>query len=340
MTSKNKRQKFLKLIGSICALSICVSAIPVHASPSVQELEEKTSNLEKKVDSMNRKLESLSKEVEAASKKVAKKEKEVDEAGAELAVAIQNESAQYEAMKKRIKFMYEGGDVSLLEILLTSENMGDFLNKAEYVSTISDYDRDMLDTFREIRDDINEKQDALRKEEAELKKLQTALSARASVLESSLSSSSKQLEKYKKQLKEAKIAQALAVQKAYEAQKAKEAEKKKSKNQPAGPLTGNESTEGLKNLGTFKITHYCNCKICCGKWSGGNTASGTYPTEGRTIAVDPSVIPMGSRVVINGVTFIAEDTGRAIKGNRIDIYVNDHAQALNYGTYNTSVYLK
>lgn len=353
MINNKKRQALLKIVGSACALSLCMTSFPVQAAPTIKELEQKTSDLESKVKDMNSKLASLSKEVEEASKKVAEKEAEVDKVGSELSVAIQNEYAQYDAMKKRIKFMYEGGDVSLIEILLTSENMGDFLNRAEYVSTISDYDRDMLETFKAIRADIDEKQEALRFEEAELKKLQDELAARASVLENSLSSSNNQLAKYKKQLKDARIAEAIAVQRAYELQKAREeaarkaaeAAKKDSQNdaQPgavAGPLTGNESTDWLKSLGTFKITHYCNCKICCGKWSGGNTASGTYPTEGRTIAVDPSVIPLGSRVVINGVTFIAEDTGKAIKGNRIDIYVNNHVTALNYGTYNTQVYLK
>ena len=85
------------------------------------------------------------------------------------------------------------------------------------------------------------------------------------------------------------------------------------------------------SLGQFKITAYCNCSKCCGKWAGGKTASGTTPTAGRTIAVDPSVIPLGSRVIIDGHTYVAEDTGSAIKGNKIDMYFNSHSEALNWG---------
>ena len=90
-------------------------------------------------------------------------------------------------------------------------------------------------------------------------------------------------------------------------------------------------TNNASNLGQFKITAYCNCSQCCGKWSGGPTASGTIPTAGRTIAVDPNVIPLGSKVTIDGHTYIAEDTGSAIKGNKIDMFFSSHQEALNWG---------
>ena len=90
------------------------------------------------------------------------------------------------------------------------------------------------------------------------------------------------------------------------------------------------SSEG-NNLGQFKITAYCNCSKCCGQWAGGPTASGTIPEEGRTIAVDPKVIPLGTKVVIDGHTYIAEDTGSAIKGNKIDMYFNSHSAAMAWG---------
>ena len=93
-----------------------------------------------------------------------------------------------------------------------------------------------------------------------------------------------------------------------------------------------------QSLGVFRITHYCPCYYCSGGWGSG-TATGTAATPGRTIAVDPSVIPYGSVVVINGHAYVAEDCGGAIKGNRIDIYVSDHTTALSSGTYYAEVYL-
>lgn len=93
-------------------------------------------------------------------------------------------------------------------------------------------------------------------------------------------------------------------------------------------------------LGTFEATAYCNCSVCCGKWAGGKTASGTTPTAGRTIAVDPNVIPLGSTVVVNGTSYVAEDTGSAIKGKIIDIYHESHSEALSFGRQSVEVYRK
>ena len=93
-------------------------------------------------------------------------------------------------------------------------------------------------------------------------------------------------------------------------------------------------------VGSFTLTAYCNCAKCCGR-SGQKTASGTTPKEGRTIAVDPKVIPLGTKVKIDGETYIAEDTGGAIKHNKIDIFFNSHQEALDFGVKkNVEVYKK
>lgn len=94
--------------------------------------------------------------------------------------------------------------------------------------------------------------------------------------------------------------------------------------------TTTETSEYI-SLGEFKLTAYCACSKCCGKWSGSPTASGAMPKANHTIAVDTSVIPFGTEVIINGNTYVAEDTGSAIKGNKIDIYMDSHSQALNFG---------
>lgn len=94
-----------------------------------------------------------------------------------------------------------------------------------------------------------------------------------------------------------------------------------------------------ESLGKFKITYYCACKKCSGKW-GDMTATGVRAKEGRTIAVDPKVIPYGTKVIIDGHEYIAEDCGGAIKGNKIDIYVGDHNRALKKGVDYFDVYVK
>ena len=94
-----------------------------------------------------------------------------------------------------------------------------------------------------------------------------------------------------------------------------------------------------KKVGTFRCTAYCGCGSCCGGGSG-RTASGTVPTAGRTIATDPSIIPLGSKVQINGHTYIAEDTGGAINGNVIDVFFASHSEALQWGVRYLEVYVE
>ncbi len=90
-------------------------------------------------------------------------------------------------------------------------------------------------------------------------------------------------------------------------------------------------------VGDFSITHYCHCKKCTGNEKKGKTFTGYYPKEGRTIAVDPKVIPLHSIVYIEGIGyFVAEDIGEAIKGNHIDIYVENHEKAIKLGTLNNN----
>lgn len=86
------------------------------------------------------------------------KETEISTAEEELVQAKVDEDDQYNSMKKRIKFMYEGGNTQFLEILMSSSNISDLLNKAEYVSKLSSYDRDMLTAFQDTVKAVEEKE--------------------------------------------------------------------------------------------------------------------------------------------------------------------------------------
>jgi 3D (Asp-Asp-Asp) domain-containing protein len=109
-----------------------------------------------------------------------------------------------------------------------------------------------------------------------------------------------------------------------------------------GIVNGGYSTSGKwKSLGTYKITHYCCEKYphICNAGPPYKTATGTTPHIGGC-AVDPKKIPLGSYVKINGVVYHAEATGGAIKGNRIDVVVGTHKEALAKGKYRAEVFLK
>ena len=81
--------------------------------------------------------------------------------------------------------------------------------------------------------------------------------------------------------------------------------------------------------GRYKVTAYCSCARCCGK-TNGITASGRRATANHTVAA-PSTFAFGTQMVINGKTYVVEDRGGAIQGNRIDIYMNSHSEALAWG---------
>lgn len=103
------------------------------------------------------------------------------------------------------------------------------------------------------------------------------------------------------------------------------------------PAGGHAEPE-YEYLGEFTVTAYCPCEKCCGPWADGITASGTYAEPG-VIAVDKNIIPLGSTVLIDGQEYRAEDTGSAIKGNRIDIYCSSHNVALDYGIQHHEVWV-
>ena len=94
------------------------------------------------------------------------------------------------------------------------------------------------------------------------------------------------------------------------------------------------------SLGICKVTAYCkeNYPHICNDGNSSVTATGTVPLAGRTVAVDPSVIPYGSEVIINGHTYIAEDCGGSIKGNRVDIFFATHQEALDFGIQYADVF--
>lgn len=98
-----------------------------------------------------------------------------------------------------------------------------------------------------------------------------------------------------------------------------------------------------EKLGEFELTAYCPCYRCCGKYESDPeyryTATMTYATEGRTVAVDPDVIPLGSILYIDGHRYVAEDVGGAIEGNIIDVFFETHEAALEFGRQTKTVWI-
>lgn len=97
-----------------------------------------------------------------------------------------------------------------------------------------------------------------------------------------------------------------------------------------------------ESLGEVVTTGYCNCSLCCGKWAGGHTASGTVPKAEHTLAVDAHSpkVPMGTKIVMNGKTYKVEDTGNFARyGTDFDIYFDNHAAAQAWGKRKVEAFL-
>lgn len=101
-----------------------------------------------------------------------------------------------------------------------------------------------------------------------------------------------------------------------------------------------EDEEELVYAGNYKLTFYCPCELCCGPNAQGITASGTVATEGRTVSADVTKLPLGTRIYIEDMgEYVVEDTGSAIQGNILDVYLNSHEECLQRGFIYKDVYI-
>lgn len=105
------------------------------------------------------------------------------------------------------------------------------------------------------------------------------------------------------------------------------------------------------SLGEYRLTAYCGCSKCCGKWGENRpldengkpivyTANQSIAKEGVTIAADINILPYGTKVIIDGHEYIVQDKGGVINGNRIDIYFESHQDALNFGVQYKEIYIE
>lgn len=171
-----------RLVSILLVLTLALGmTIQVQAS-SIEEtkkkgeaLEAQKSTAEAEEAALAEQLNTLITEIEQTTAKIEEKSEEIAVKEVELMQAQIDENDQYESMKKRIKYMYENGNTQFIEILFESKSISDLLNNAEYITQISEYDRDMLEEFKAIVKQVDEQKTTLEGERAELEALETQL---------------------------------------------------------------------------------------------------------------------------------------------------------------------
>lgn len=184
------------MIAGVLSLSFIMPASATDltdAQQKAKQLEEQKKAVELEKSSLSEQLSTIVADMKKSKEDMTKKETEIEKAEEELVNAKVDEQDQYESMKKRIKYIYENGSSEFLEIMFEAKNMADFLNKAEYATKMSEYDRDMLKKFQKLVKKIEEEEAKLNKEYEELHKLQASLTEKQTEVETLLKEKSSEI---------------------------------------------------------------------------------------------------------------------------------------------------
>jgi len=158
-----------------------------------EELEDEREVLKGQLDQLNADLTEISDNLENIEKQIDEKFEEIEATQQEVAEARAEEETQYDFMKKRIKYIYEKGDVSIIESFMTSQSYADFLNKTEYVNKTEEFDHKMFVRIVELREEVEEKEAKLENEMAELNVLKEQAAAEQSKVSSIITNTSGQI---------------------------------------------------------------------------------------------------------------------------------------------------
>ena len=245
---------------------------------NLEGLKSDTTAYVKKLDSS---LESIGNELSKLGDDIDAKEKQIDTTKQELSEAKETEKSQYESMKLRIKYMYEKGDSSYVDLLMESGSLSELLNKAEYIGKISAYDRQKLDEYVATKEQIQAKEAELEAEHGELLGLQEQTEAKHASVEQLLSAKQSELKKYESQISAAE-GQLSEYEKDIKAQedsiKAIEAEMRRKEEEARKKAEAAGKTYKTKNLGDISFTWPCPSSGRITSGFGGRSS----PTEGAS----------------------------------------------------------
>lgn len=244
----------IRLITAVVTSSMIVT--PVLAAPSVDDLKKEKAAKQNEVSSLQSQLTTLMGKVNTLESELIQTGEDITKAQSDLVVAQKKEKEQYAAMKKRIKYMYEAGNDSAFETLVTSDDFTDLLSKAEYVQNVHSYDRKQLQEYVETKQQISDLKDSLEKDQKELESKQVEYEKQGDNLNNLITSKSSEVANLDSEIQAA--AEAAAREAAERAAKEAERQQAAASNHNAASTSNRNNTTSNRNNTTSSSTATSN----------------------------------------------------------------------------------
>ena len=285
--------KFKKVQGLILAvvLSCSMVATPVFAAPKSEEqssLEAEKAEKQSEVSSLQEQLNSLMTKMNDLETQLIEKGQQISQAEVDLEAAQQKEQQQYEDLKLRIKYMYEEGDGSAMERILSSGSIAEVLTQAEYVQKVHSYDRAQLQEYQNTVQQVADLKTGLEEDQAKLQNLEGEYQAQSDELNTTIESKSEEISNLDSMIQEAaRVAlEKAAAEKAAAEQKA--AEKAAQSNAASNTTVASNTTN---NSGTTN--------------TGGTTTVTPTPAPTPTPTPTPVVTPTPAAPSVDGGSVVS-----------------------------------
>ena len=269
----------IRLITAVVTSSMIVT--PVLAAPSVDDLKKEKASKQNEVSSLQSQLTTLMGKVNTLESELIQTGEDITKAQSDLVVAQKKEKEQYAAMKKRIKYMYEAGNDSAFETLVTSDDFTDLLSKAEYVQNVHSYDRKQLQEYVETKQQISDLKDSLEKDQKELESKQAEYEKQGDNLNNLITSKSAEVANLDSEIQAAAEAAERAAREAAE-KAAKEAERQ----QAAASNHNAASTSNRNNTTSSSSSSSSSASVATkpSNSSSSTTTSGTNANGGSIVS--------------------------------------------------------
>lgn len=291
----------------------------------IAALEKEKENILVYVEKLDQQLAELEADIAKTNENIKKTQKKLDKTKVELEEAKDREEKQYEAMKLRIKYMYENGSADYLDLLVRADSFADFLNRTEYIAQISEYDKNMYDRHKEMKKQVEEKEASLEEKLDELENLKAELAYEEQTVNDLIAAKQAEIEKYENNIDQAseevkkyneqiEKQEALIEQLLEEERKRIEEEERRKREEAAanggGSVIIDNTTDGFRwplNV-TGRISSYFGYRDA-------PTAGASTYHKGIDIAV-----PLGTDVVASAAGTVVTATYSSSAGNYIMIY--------------------